>query len=43
MADALIATAAAHGATLLTQDADFEGLDGVEYRPAQRRARREAD
>ena len=44
MADALIfATAAAYGATLLTQDADFEGLDGVEYRPAKRRARPEAD
>lgn len=40
MADALIlATAAAHRATLLTQDADFEGLDGVEYRPHVRARR----
>ena len=34
MADALIyATAKQHDATLLTQDADFKGLDGVTYFP----------
>ena len=34
MADSLIlATAAIHEATLWTQDADFEGLEGVEYLP----------
>lgn len=34
MADAIIlATARRHGAVLWTQDADFEGLDGVKYRP----------
>lgn len=33
MADAIIlATARRHGAVLWTQDADFEGLDGVKYR-----------
>ena len=33
MADSIIlATARAHDATLWTQDADFAGLDGVEYR-----------
>jgi predicted nucleic acid-binding protein len=33
MADSVIlATARAHAATLWTQDADFEGLPGVEYR-----------
>ena len=33
MADSLIlATARANDATLWTQDADFEGLDGVQYR-----------
>ncbi len=33
MADSvLLATARAHGAELWTQDADFEGLDGVRYR-----------
>lgn len=34
LADSVIyATARAHGATLWTQDADFEGLDGVRYFP----------
>lgn len=34
MADAIIlAIARRHGAVLWTQDADFEGLDGVMYRP----------
>lgn len=34
MADSIIlATARAHSATLWTQDADFEGKQGVEYRP----------
>ncbi len=33
LADSIIyATALAHGATLWTQDTDFEGLDSVEYR-----------
>jgi predicted nucleic acid-binding protein len=33
MADAImLATARAHRATLWTQDADFEGIDGVQYR-----------
>jgi len=32
MADSIIlATTRAHGATLWTQDADFEGMDGVQY------------
>lgn len=32
MADSIIlATAQAHGAELLTQDTDFEGIDGVQY------------
>jgi predicted nucleic acid-binding protein len=32
LADSIIlATARAHGATLWTQDADFEGMDGVRY------------
>jgi len=32
MADSIIlATAQAHGATLWTQDADFEGMDGVRF------------
>ena len=32
MADSIIlATAQAYGATLWTQDADFSGVDGVEY------------
>ena len=35
MADSLmLATARAHGATLWTQDADFDGLDGVRFVPA---------
>jgi len=34
MADSVIlATAGVHGATLWTQDADFQGLPNVEYRP----------
>ena len=34
LADSIIlATARAHGATLWTQDADFEGLEGVRYTP----------
>ena len=34
MADSLIlATAQAHGATLWTQDGDFEGVAGVRYMP----------
>lgn len=33
LADAVIlATAQAHGALLWTQDADFQGMEGVEYR-----------
>ena len=40
MADSVIlATARAHGATLWTQDADFEGLTGVEYRKHRARKR----
>ena len=36
MADSIIlATARAHGATLWTQDADFQGKQGVEYRPRE--------
>ena len=36
MADSIIlATARAFEATLWTQDADFEGMDGVSYRPAR--------
>lgn len=32
MADSvMLATTQAHGATLWTQDADFEGIEGVEY------------
>jgi predicted nucleic acid-binding protein len=32
MADSImLATARAHGATLWTQDADFEGIEGVKY------------
>jgi predicted nucleic acid-binding protein len=35
LADSIIlATARAHGATLWTQDADFEGREGVRYAPA---------
>jgi predicted nucleic acid-binding protein len=34
LADSIIlATARAHSATLWTQDADFAGLEGVEFRP----------
>ena len=37
MAESLIlATARAHGATLWTQDADFDGVDGVRFVPAVR-------
>lgn len=37
MADSLIlATARAHQALVWTQDADFDGLEGVRYRPAPR-------
>jgi len=37
MADSLmLATARAHGATLWTQDADFDGVDGVRFVPAVR-------
>ena len=37
LADSVIlATARAHEATLWTQDADFEGYDGVQYKPAAR-------
>lgn len=36
LADSIIyATARSHGATLWTQDSDFEGLSGVQYRPPQ--------
>jgi predicted nucleic acid-binding protein len=36
LADAVIlATARAHGATIWTQDAHFEGLPGVRYRAAK--------
>jgi predicted nucleic acid-binding protein len=35
MADSImLATARAHGATLWTQDADFDGMPGVRYRAA---------
>jgi len=34
MADSImLATAQAHGATLWTQDADFDGIQGVQYTP----------
>ncbi len=37
MADSLmLATARAHGATLWTQDADFDGVEGVRFVPAVR-------
>jgi predicted nucleic acid-binding protein len=37
LADSVVlATARAHGATLWTQDGDFEGMDGVEFRGASR-------
>jgi predicted nucleic acid-binding protein len=29
----ILATARVHGATLWTQDADFQGRQGMEYRP----------
>ncbi len=36
MADSIIlATARSHGATLWTQDVDFEDIDGVQYIPKQ--------
>jgi toxin FitB len=36
LADAsILATARAHRATLWTQDSDFEGMEGVEYRQKQ--------
>jgi len=36
LADSVIlATARAHDATVWTQDGDFEGLEGVEFRPHQ--------
>ena len=39
LADSIIyATAQAHGATLWTQDAHFDGLPGVRYTPKQRRS-----
>jgi len=42
MADSVIlATARAAGAVLWTQDADFAGLDGVEYRAAGKRVQRD--
>ena len=42
MADSVIlATARAEDATLWTQDADFDGMDGVEYRAAVGRERQE--
>lgn len=38
MADSIVlATATHHGATVWTQDADFEGLPGVKYFPKQKR------
>ena len=41
MADSLIfATAQAHGAVLWTQDDDFEGLPGVNYRDARTKVSR---
>jgi len=37
MADSvMLATARAFGATLWTQDDDFKGLSGIQYRPARR-------
>ena len=42
MADSIIlATARAASATLWTQDSDFEGLPGVNFRPKSTPARRE--
>ncbi len=41
MADSvMLATARAHGATLWSQDADFERCEGVKYVPAKTRQRR---
>ena len=37
----ILATARAHGATIWTQDAHFEGLPGVRYRAAKVTRRRE--
>lgn len=38
MADSImLATAQAHGATLWTQDGDFDGVRGVRYQPAPKR------
>lgn len=38
LADSIIlATARAHGAVLWTQDMDFEGLEGVRFKPKQKR------
>jgi predicted nucleic acid-binding protein len=38
MADSiLLATARAHDADFWTQDADFEGIEGVQYREAEKR------
>jgi predicted nucleic acid-binding protein len=37
MADSiLLATARAHDADFWTQDADFEGIEGVQYREAEK-------
>jgi len=37
LADSIVLTTArAYGATLWTQDADFQGIDGVEYRAKQK-------
>lgn len=42
MAESIIlATARARGAILWTQDADFEGMEGVEYRAARPGRRRD--
>ena len=39
LADSLVlATARAHGATLWTQDADFDGVEGVRFVPAAKTA-----
>ena len=44
MADSVIlATARAVGAVLWTQDADFEGMEGVEYRAAGKRVGRDRE
>ena len=37
MADSIIlATGRRHGATIWTQDSDFEGLEGVQYTPKKK-------